>query len=317
MTDELEIYLTGCQVGITFTSILLGIVVEPAMTHVMEPLLTVLGVGESAAHGFGLITGLVLINLAHTIWAEQTPTYLGIEKTKLVAKYCAIPHFWWTRAVYPLLYVGDGVAKWTLRLFGIEMSRSWTDVTDRSEDATAEAPATRAELIEQMGSILKKGKLPPDRRKEVLQAIRIGGIPVRDAMVPRDDIVALSVAEPFSNSVRKIGESKHTRYLLSGDSLDDVRGVVYLPEVFAHFDRLVDGTLQLSDIAVDAFEVDAEVPLSELIDRLQEERHELAVVTDAGRVVGLITLTDAVEVIIGQSEDPLDILVAEGEGLTT
>lgn len=318
MTEELEIYLTGCQVGITFTSILLGIVVEPAMTRVMEPLLSVFGITGPAAHGFGLITGLVIINLAHTIWAEQTPTYLGIEKSKLVAKYCAIPHFWWTRAVYPLLFVGDAMAKWTLKLFGIEMSRSWTqgepvdDATD-SEKGEQTVATTRAELVERMGSLLKQGRLPPDRREEIIQAVRIGEIGVHQAMVAREDIVAFRDGEPFQETVKKIATAKHTRYPLVGEQLEDFQGIVYLPELFAQLDGLQDGSVTLAEIAVEPMKVECDLPVSELIDRFQDENQEMAFVYDHERVVGLVTLTDAVELIIGEAEDPLDMLVAETE----
>lgn len=315
MTEELEIYLTGCQVGITFTSILLGIIVEPAVTRSMEPMLAALGVSATAAHGAGLVVGLVLINLVHTIWAEQAPTYLGIEKSKLVVKYCAIPHFWWTRLVYPLLIVGDGMAKWTLRLFGIEMRRSWTQVGEGGAAATpgttSTAPTTRAEMIQQMGSLLRRGNLPPDRRREVLQAVKIDDMPVTDAVVPRSDVVVLRADESFADSARKIGESKKTRYPLVDDDLDQIIGVVYLPALFAHLDQMIAGDKTLQEIAMPPLYVDASLALSDLIDRFQEAGHELAVVQHNGAAIGIVTLTDAVEVMIGQVEDPLDRELSE------
>lgn len=310
MTEELEIYLTGCQVGITFTSILLGIIVEPAVTKMLEPALRFVGIGETTSHAVGLVAGLVLINLVHTIWAEQTPTYLGIEKSKLVAKYCSIPHFWWTRAVYPLLVIGDGMAKWTLGLFGIEMSRSWTEVEQQDDSATSEPPRTRGEMMTQMGKLLRQGKLSADRREEILQAVRIEQIPVQRAMVPLDNIVAIYADEPFKKTIQKIGRSKHTRYPLVGANLEDFRGIIYLPEVFAHLDKLIDGSQTCDKIAAVPMRVQHDVSVSELIDRFQEAGQELALVFDEDSVVGLITLTDAVEIIVGQAEDPLDKLVA-------
>lgn len=304
MTEELEIYLTGCQVGITFTSILLGIIVEPGVTELMEPLVKQLGVSDTAAHGIGLTVGLVLINLVHTIWAEQAPTYVGIEKSKLIAKYCAIPHLWWTRLCYPLLIVGDAAAKWTLRLFGIEMSRSWTNAEQDPSDQ--DKSHSRADLIATMGKALEGAGLPDDRKEEVLRTLHIGEIDVRHAAVPRDRIVAIRAGEPFADSIEKIGRSKHTRYPVVGESLEDFHGVVYLPEVFAHLDDLIGGKKSVSDIASPPMEVSADLPVSELVDRFQEERHELALVRDGDRVVGLVTLTDAIEKIVGEAEDPLD-----------
>lgn len=87
MTERLEIYLTGCQVGITSTSILLGVIAEPAVTQLIELLIAGAEIGSFTTHGISIVLSVVLINFAHTIWGEQTPTYLGVEKAKTVARY--------------------------------------------------------------------------------------------------------------------------------------------------------------------------------------------------------------------------------------
>jgi CBS domain containing-hemolysin-like protein len=92
MTEKLEIFLSGCQVGITVCSVGLGVVAEPAFAAVLDPAFKALGFtasggGHTAA---AVITGLAIINLLYVIVGEQAPTYLGVERTKFVAKYCAI-----------------------------------------------------------------------------------------------------------------------------------------------------------------------------------------------------------------------------------
>src|SRR6056297_3767638 len=101
MTKELEIYLTGCQLGISVTSILLGIVAEPAVTQVLRPVVGLFGIEGQALSAISIVVGIVIINLIHKIWGEQSPTYLGVERPRQVARYLAPGLYWWVKITYP------------------------------------------------------------------------------------------------------------------------------------------------------------------------------------------------------------------------
>jgi CBS domain containing-hemolysin-like protein len=89
MTEELEIYLSGCQVGITVCSVGLGVVGEPGVTHLFGALLPGGGIGTVASHTIAVTAALALVNLLHVVVGEQAPTYLGIERTRTIARYLA------------------------------------------------------------------------------------------------------------------------------------------------------------------------------------------------------------------------------------
>jgi len=150
MTDDLEIYLTSCQVGITASSIAVGIVAEPALAVLFEPLFAD---SALASVGAGGIIAFVIINLVHLTHGEQTPTYLGVERTKFVCRYGATPLYWFAWLISPLIKIGDGVAKWTLKLFGVEMTGAWLE-------AETDAIESRADLRHELGSVLDRGDLP-------------------------------------------------------------------------------------------------------------------------------------------------------------
>ena len=303
MTERLEIYLTSCQVGITTTSILLGVIAEPAVTLLLQPIIDLIGIGPRSTHLVAITVGVILINLAHTVWGEQTPTYLGVERAKTVARYCARPHYVWTKAMYPFIYVGDIISKATLKLFGVTMERSWIE---------AEEP-TRADLMDEMSNLLQSGDLAEDRQEEVLQALAIDEIPTRDIMVPRDEVVPLSTSQSLEENLEVIREHMRTRYPLVGDSLDAFKGVLYASEILGHIDALQAGDLTLDDLDRSDLTVPADLPVSRLIDRFQEAHEELALVVEDDQVVGLVTLTDALETIVGSVEDPLDLERQEGD----
>ncbi len=296
MTHNLEIYLTTCQVGITASSIAVGIVAEPALAAIFEPLFANTAL---AAVGSGAIIAFLIINLVHLTHGEQTPTYLGVERSRMVCRYGATPLYWFNRMISPLITVGDWVAKWTLRLFGIEMTGAWLE----TEEDVIES---RADLRNRLGSVLDEGDLPEERRDEVLNALRIGDVTASQVMIDRDEIVALSADDDLDATIERMEEYPHTRFPLVGDSLEDFRGIVYVPAILAEFEALEDGEKTLEDLAAPPMTVSPETSISDVIDQFQTQQQELALVVGAGEVHGLITATDAFEEVLGDLEDPLD-----------
>jgi CBS domain containing-hemolysin-like protein len=296
MTQDLEIYLTTCQVGITASSIAVGIVAEPALAAIFEPVFADTGL---AGVGAGAIIAFVIINLVHLTHGEQTPTYLGVERSRTVCRYGAAPLYWFHWFISPLITLGDWVAKMTLRLFGVEMTGAWLETeTDVIE--------SRAELRQRLDDVLERGDLPEDRREEVLNALQIGEQPVRDVMIPADDVVALSTSVDAEENFRRMEASPHTRYPLVGDELTDFVGVVYVPVLASRREDLAAGNVEFSELAAPSMTLSPDTDVSDAIDQFQAEDQELALVIEDGEVVGLVTVTDMLESVIGDLEDPID-----------
>ncbi|MEF8780647.1 MAG: hemolysin family protein [Haloferacaceae archaeon] len=304
MTEDLEIYLTSCQVGISATSIAVGIVAEPALARLIDP---VFQNTRLAAIGAGGVVAFLIINLLHLTHGEQTPTYLGVERTKFVARYGATPLFWFAKLIYPAIAIGDGVAKWTLRLFGVEMTGAWLETeADRVE--------SRAELRHRMGSLLDRGNVEEERKGEILNALTVGDRSVAEVMTDPEEIVFLSTTAAAEENLRRIGNSPHTRFPLIGERLEDFRGVVYVPAVVDRVDDLRAGEVTFEEVAADPMTIHPDTPISEAVDRFQEERQELALVVEGDEVVGLVSATDALEAIVGEIEDPLDVALGGRNG---
>ncbi|WP_276273275.1 hemolysin family protein [Haloarcula litorea] len=302
MTNNLEIYLTTCQVGITASSIAVGIVAEPALAAIFEPLFANTTL---ASVGAGAVIAFLIINLVHLTHGEQTPTYLGVERSRMVCRYGAAPLYWFNYLISPLITLGDAVAKWTLRLFGIEMTGAWLE----TEEDVIES---RADLRNKLGSVLEQGDLPEERREEVLSALQVGERSVREIMLPREEIVALSTADDEATNARRVAETPHTRYPLIGESFDEFLGIVYVPAlVREHGDTGFEGNLledvDLQAVAAPPMTVSPDTDVSDLIDQFQVERQELALVVEDGDVIGLVTVTDALEEVVGDIQDPEDL----------
>ena len=295
MTQNLEIYLTTCQVGITASSIAVGIVAEPALAALFEPLLADTGL---ASVGVGALLAFLVINLVHLTHGEQTPTYLGVERSRQVCRYGAGPLYWFHYVISPVIALGDWIAKGTLKLMGVEMTGAWME-------AEADVIESRADLRHRLDDILDEGDMTEERREEIQAALDIDRLTVRTEMVPREEIAALRTTDDVAANLEVLEESPHTRFPLVGGSLEEFEGIVYVPVVTRHFDELRDGDRTFSDLAAPPLTLSPETSISTALDEFQEANQELALVVD-GEVVGLLTATDAMEAITGELADPTD-----------
>ncbi|WP_136689828.1 hemolysin family protein [Halorhabdus amylolytica] len=296
MTQDLELYLTTCQVGITASSIAVGIVAEPALAAIFEPLFhnTVL-----ASIGSGGIIAFLIINLVHLTHGEQTPTYLGVERSRWVSKYGAVPLYWFHFLISPIISLGDGIAKLTLKLFGVEMTGAWLE----TEEDVIES---RADLRNRVGSALEEGGLNEERREEVMNALAIGEQPVREVMIDAEEIVALSTDVDPAENFRLMEEHPHTRYPLIGEGLADFVGIIYVPVLTRYREEVATGDMDFADLAAPPMTLSPDVDVSDAIDQFQAENQELALVIEDGEVVGMVTVTDLLESVMGDVEDPID-----------
>lgn len=307
MTERLEIFLSGCQLGITICSVGLGVVAEPALTAVLDPAVSALGLqslsgtGSNGHTALAAVTSLGVINLLHLTVGEQAPTYLGIERSKQVAKYGAPILYWWTRVFSPVIRLADWTAKSLLSVIGVTITRSWAE-----EEMEGEKPGTRQELLSQMGSILTEMDLPTDRKEEILNAAAIDHVHAGDIMVDREDIVAVSTERSVEANLETIRSNSYTRFPLVGESVDDIIGTIYLMSLIRSIDDLREGATDFSDIAMSPMTVPPDIPVSELIDEFQAADQEIAFVVESDRTVGLVTATDAFEAITGELRDPMD-----------
>jgi len=296
MTNELELYLTTCQVGITASSIAVGIVAEPALAALFEPLFAGSGL---ATIGAGALIAYLIINLVHLTHGEQTPTYLGVERSRFVCRYGAAPLHYFYVLISPIIKLGDGVAKWTLKLFGVEMTGAWLE----TEEDVIES---RAQLRNRMDSLMQEGEVSEERRDEVINALEVGEIPVEEIMIGREEVVALSTAVSLDENLDRMEGTPHVRFPLVDGDLEEFVGIVYAPTVLHNLDELKRGETTVEDLATPPLTVAADTSVSDFIDQCQAENQELALVLDDGEVVGLLTATDAFEEVLGELEDPMD-----------
>jgi CBS domain containing-hemolysin-like protein len=290
--SHLSFHVSGAQLGITITSLLLGFLAAPALAAALEPALEpVLGNG---VHGVALGLALVLATGFQMIVGELVPKSLALARAHgTVIKVAPLVRLYGIVAG-PLVRALNGLANRTVRRLGIE---------PREELATTR---TLDELMMVISAAADEGALDVEARQLLERSIRFGGKTAADVIVPRHAVVALHDGATVAELVQTIGRTGFSRYPVMGRNLDDIVGTVHLRRVF-DVDPAARETTPVATIMEEAFVVPESRDLDHLLLDMAGRGRPLAVVVDEyGGTAGIVTVEDVVESIVGAIDDEHD-----------
>ncbi len=294
--DELSRYLAACQLGITFTSLGIGFLGEPAVASIFEDMF-----GTAVSHNVSLAISLALAYLIttslHITIGEQVPKIYAINRAERVARWIAPPLYWFTRIFSPFIHVLNGASNGILRVLGIRK-------TDEFDDGGS--PEELKVLIAQS---LTGGKLDPGEASMLTGVFHLHEQQARQVMTPAPAIVTVDVSENVETALRRCVSSGHTRLVVTeDDNRDRVKGVVHANALAQRL--LTDGAeARIDDLVREAPIVPETKPLDDLLADLQRQRSSLAVVIDEyGRTAGIVTVEDIIEEVVGEIDDETDPL---------
>ena len=293
LSGRLERSLSACQLGITMASLGLGWIGEPAVAHLMLPAFAALGVrSPSAVHGLSFAIAFSLITAAHLVLGEQAPKIFAIKRPEVLALGVALPMRVFYLLSYPLLRALDTATRVTLRLVGVGSA------------IEEEAPHSQEELRVLLGHSRAHGELSPWKHRLVEAVFEFDDILCRQVMVPRTDVVVLDARTPFREAVEIAKRTKHTRYPVCEGDLDDVLGVVHMKDLLGFG---AEGAVDLRAIMRPPRYVPETMPISTLMGHFQSTRQHMAIVVDEfGVSVGVVTLENVLERIVGPVQDEFD-----------
>jgi CBS domain containing-hemolysin-like protein len=290
--EHIDSYLATCQLGITISSLGLGALGEPAFHHLLEPVLgesaKIAGIGLASAVAFSIIT------LLHVVVGELAPKSLAISRTRPVALLVAPIMRAFYLAAKPLVDLFNGLGNLLLKPFGIPPARE-----------AGHAPVSEDELRSLVRESAAGGEIEADEQRFTDNVLTFGDRRVREVMIPRHRVVYVTTDASFEAVVEVVRESGLTRLPLCrpGGGLDAAVGLLHVK------DLLVNGGAGkgLEAIARPVERVAEATLIDELLERLRKLREHFALVLDEhGTVVGLITLEDILEEIVGEIEDEFD-----------
>lgn len=294
---DLDSNLSVCQVGITVASLALGWVGEPAVSHLIEPVLASFGVGsDQVVTVVSVIIGFSVITYAHLVFGEQAPKYYSIQKAERVALWISRPLNLFRLVLRPVVWVVNASTNFILRPWGIRLGK---EMEAHSEE----------ELRIMISSSTASGVLDPEEREYLNNVFDFGDRVAREIMVPRPDIEALPSDAPLAELAEKAAFGRYTRYPVYEEELDNILGAVHVKDLFRAAGEDPKG-FDIRDVVRECLVVPENKPIEQILREFQTRKLQMAIVIDEwGSVEGLITIEDVLEEIVGEIQDEFD----EGE----
>ena len=287
--------LSGAQLGITVTSLILGAVAEPAIANLLDPLISRLPfLPEGTTLAISLAVAFILATMAQMVFGELVPKNLAISRPYRSAVWFAIPMQMVNRALRPVILFLNNSADWSVRRLGIE---------PRAELAGVRSMEELELMIRSSG---EEGRIDDDEMELLTRAINFTEKVVAEAMVPRVNVVAVNRHQPISELRQMSQETGHSRFPVYGEDLDEIVGIVHVKDTVGipESSRALN---PVEEIAQTGLRVPEASRLEVLLTQLQAQGQGMAIVVDEyGGTAGIITIEDLLEEIFGEIEDEYD-----------
>jgi CBS domain containing-hemolysin-like protein len=293
---NLNAYLSATQLGITMASLGLGWVGEPLFNRVLAPVLSSIHIeSEAVRHSISFAVGFSAITFLHITAGELAPKWLAIQKSLPISIWLAKPLRWFYIASYPFNWVLNHAAQWLLRQMGLEAASAGERVHSEEELRLLVSTSQRAGGATTFG------------RDIVLNALDLRQRVVRDVMRPRQEITFLDTEASIPECTELAEKTRYSRFpLCDSGNLDKTLGVVHIKDLYAM--RLkARSAAELAPVARKLIYVPETARLERLLQLLLERKLHMAIVVDEyGGTLGMVTLENILEELVGQIQDEFD-----------
>ncbi len=292
--EHLEAYLSACQLGITLASLGLGWVGEPFLARMLQPLFALINIQSHAViTSVSFALAFSAITFLHIVLGEQAPKILAIRK--------AVPATLWVTPPLRLFYVlfKPGIAflnassNWVLKhLLRIEPGPHGEVAHSEEELRLILDQSEKSKEVSSLG------------RNLLMNVLDMADRVVRDIMTPRGDIIYLDLQDDFETNVKKAIQSRHTRFPLCRENLDNTLGLIHIKELMP---ILRDPHPDLMKIKRELISVPEMMQLEKLLKLfLGKHAHVAMVIDEFGGTVGMVTLENVLEEVVGDIQDEFD-----------
>jgi CBS domain containing-hemolysin-like protein len=297
MLRNMDAYLACCQLGITMASLGLGWVGEPTVSAIVRPVLEPVGLPEGSIHLIAFLIGYLVFSSLHIVIGEQVPKTFAIRNPEPVSLWIAWPLYVSYIVLWPLNWLLNNAARGVLRMLGVKEAPHHDVLTGSEIEGIVEVSA-------------EAGALEPDMRDRLVGALDLGDLTVADVMIHRKGIRSIDIDLPPREIIAQAMSSPHTRLPLWKDEPDNIVGILHARDLLR----------AISEHGRDGFDVNEVkrtpwfTPMTtsaedQLAEFLRRREHFALVVDEYGALMGLVTLEDILEEIVGDIKDEHDIAV--------
>ncbi|HBX54051.1 hemolysin family protein [Pseudomonas sp. UBA2684] len=293
--NQMDAYLSACQLGITLASLGLGWVGEPAFAHLLEPLLGAIGIeSPKLISGIAFFTAFAIISYLHIVIGELAPKSWAIRKPELLSLWTAAPLYLFYWAMYPAIFLLNASANAILRIAG-----------QGEPGPHHEHHYSRDELKLILHS--SRASDPSDQDMRVLaSAVEMGELEVVDWANSREDLIALELNAALDEVFSVFRRHKYSRYPVYDDNSGEFVGVLHIKDLLLHLSLLemLPSALKIGELMHPIERVTRHMPLSSLLEQFRKGGSHFALVEEAdGKVIGYLTMEDVLEALVGDIQD--------------
>jgi CBS domain containing-hemolysin-like protein len=298
--------IAATQLGITLASLGLGWIGEPALSHLIEPIIELFpvelrqGVSHSLSAGFAF----AIITFLHVVVGELAPKSIALQNPEGTSLVVARPTLWSERLFKPFIWALNGTGNALLRLVGVQ-------------PASGHELVHSVEELKMLVTASTEGGVVAPQESELLHAIfEFGDLCVRQVMIPRTEIIAVEADLPLAEIIPLITESTYTKFPIYDDDLDNLLGVIHVKDLLRTMQEVDWQNSTARSLVREVMYVPETLPVSTLLRQFRDNRQHIAIVLDEfGGTGGLVTLEDLLEEIVGEVSDPFDKFTPEIETL--
>ncbi len=296
MIKHIDGYLANCQLGITMASLGLGWVGEPTVAALLEPLLAPMGLSDETLHSISFLIGFLTFSSFHIVIGEQVPKTWAIRKAEPVSLLIAYPLQFSYWLFFPLTWVLNKASRAILVLMGIS-EEGHMEILSDDEIRTLVDVST------------EHGKMQSDTAEMIQNVFEFDERSVASVMIPRIESDVLRADALVKTNLQVMREKGHSRYPLVEGQNEDLLGVVLMVDLTR---ALLEGEQEpwkdLSSYLREPLIVPETQKVSRLFDQMRQERAHMACIIDEyGSFVGIVTLEDLLEEIVGEIADETDV----------
>lgn len=296
--------IAATQLGITLASLGLGWIGEPALSHLIEPIVELFPVEFRPGISHSISAGLAfaIITFLHVVVGELAPKSIALQNPEGTSLVVARPTLWSERLFKPFIWALNGTGNALLRLIGVR-------------------PASGHELVHSVAELKMlvtastEGGVVEPHESELLHAVfEFGDLLVRQVMIPRTEIIAVEADLPLVEIIPLITESTYTKFPVYDDDLDNILGIIHVKDMLSRMQEAGWQESTARSLVREPVYVPETTRVSALLLQLRDNRQHIAIVLDEyGGTGGLVTLEDLVEEIVGEVSDPFDHFTPEIE----
>jgi CBS domain containing-hemolysin-like protein len=307
LLSDLHRVVSGVQLGITLASLALGALGENTLANLIQTLWPKTGGARAAlfAHAAALAGAFAMLSAVHVVIGELVPKTVSLARAERVALLIARPFSWFLNTFRWAIDLLDGISGAIVKALGV------------SEPQGHGAAHSTEELQIQIQQARERGLIAPGEEKFIVSAIELGQVQVREIMIPRPDMHVLPVEATLDEVMRAFATSQRSRIPVYRGTEDQVLGFVHIKDmiwVLQDRERRIEENLppspfDLRRVIREILIVPETKPASELLTELRARRVGMALVVDEfGSILGLVTLEDILEQVVGEIYDEYDVV---------